>query len=162
MVLKGDSCLLNGGKPMFVPEWTKELGVTPCIILRISRLGKSITQRFAGRYYDAVALGADFIALDKWREAVERGEAWTESIGFDFSLALGRWIEKGNKSEQVMSQEEWLMTPEEAIEHVSHLMTIRQGDMIYIPALQGPRPVIREEIIRKEIDGEEMLYCKIK
>jgi hypothetical protein len=32
MVLKGDSCLLNGRKPMFVPDWTKELGVTEVLL----------------------------------------------------------------------------------------------------------------------------------
>ena len=58
MVLKGDSCLLNNRKPMFVPDWTQELGVTECMILRVSRLGKGIARKFASRYYDAVAPGA--------------------------------------------------------------------------------------------------------
>ena len=42
MVLKGDSCLLNGRKPFFMPDWSQEIGVTNCIILRVSRLGKEI------------------------------------------------------------------------------------------------------------------------
>ena len=61
MVLKGDSCLLNGRKPFFVPDWTSEVGVTDCIILRVCRLGKEIAPKFADRYYDAIAPGADFI-----------------------------------------------------------------------------------------------------
>lgn len=156
MVLKGDSCLLNGRKPLFMPDWTQELGVTECIILRVSRLGKEIAPRFANRYYDAIAPGADFIAMDVAREAQKKGRPWTRALAFDFSLAIGEWT-KGE-----WTNGEWLMSPEEAISEASKVMTIRQGDLIYIQAKQAPRKVEKEEIIRKEVDGRERLYCKIK
>lgn len=156
MVLKGDSCLLNGRKPFFMPDGSHEIGVTDCIILRVSRLGKEIAPKFANRYYDAVAPGADFIALDKAREAQAEGKPWTEALAFDYSLAIGEW------TNGEWTNGEWIMTPEEAISEASKLMTIRQGDLIYIQAKQAPRPVQKEEIIRCEIDGEEKLYCKIK
>lgn len=159
MVLKGDSCLLNGRKPMFIPDWTTELGVTDCIILRVSRLGKEIALKYADRYYDAIAPGADFIALDIAREAQQAGIPWTKAIAFDYSLAIGEF---GEPSAFSIQHSEWLMTPEEAIVEASKVMTIRQGDLIYIQAKQTPRLVHKEEIIRKEIDGEEKLYCKIK
>ena len=89
MVLKGDSCLLNGRKPMFIPEWTQELGVTDCIILRVSRLGKEVALKFADRYYDAIAPGADFIAMDTLREAQATQQPWTKALAFDYSLAIG-------------------------------------------------------------------------
>ena len=56
----------------------------------------------------------------------------------------------------------YVMSPEEAIAEASKVMTIRQGDLIYIQKRQAPRPVEKEEILRVEIDGEEKLYCKIK
>ena len=164
MVLKGDSCLLNGRKPFFVPDWTNEVGVTPCLILRVSRLGKEIAPKFADRYYDAIAPGEDFIALDIAREAQQAGTPWTKAIAFDYSLALGEWIDKddgltvnGDKMDGM-----WLLTPDQAIAQASKVMTIRQGDLIYIQAQQAPRRVEKEEIIRVEINGEEKLYCKIK
>ena len=156
MVLKGDSCLLNGRKPFFMPDWTQEIGVTPCMILRVSRLGKEIAHQFADRYYDAIAPGEDFVALDKLREAQAAGKPWTEALAFDYSLAIGEW---GNGE---WTKGEWLMSPEEAVVRASKVMTIRQGDLIYIQAAQPPRVVQKEEIIRVEIDGEEKLYCKIK
>ena len=58
--------------------------------------------------------------------------------------------------------DELVISPEEAIAEASKVMTIRQGDLIYIQAKQAPRTVQKEEIIRVEIDGEEKLYCKIK
>ena len=158
MVLKGDSCLLNGRKPLFVPDWTNELGMTECVILRVSRLGKEIAPKFAGRYYDAVAPGADFIALDRAREAQAAGKPWTTAIAFDYSLAIGEWI---TDNEQ-WTMDDLVLSPEEAVSEASKVMTIRQGDLIYIQRKHAPQPVHKEQIIRMETDGKETLYCKIK
>ena len=159
MVLKGDSCLLNGRKPFFLPDWSKEIGVTDCIILRVSRLGKEIAPKFADRYYDAVAPGADFTAVNLLRDAKASGQPWTKAIAFDYSLAIGAFGEPSVFSNQYS---DLVLTPEEAIAQASKVMTIRQGDLIYIQAKQAPRLVSKEEIIRKEMNGEETLYCKIK
>ena len=158
MVLKGDSCLLNGRKPMFMPDWTNELAVTECIILRVSRLGKEIAPKFANRYYDAVAPGADFAALDILREAQAKGEPWTKALAFDYSLAIGEWTMDNGQ----WTMDNYVLGPEEAVAEASKVMTIRQGDLIYIQQKRAPRLVQKEEIIRVEIDGEEKLYCKIK
>ena len=121
--------MLNGRKPFFTPEGASEIGVTPCMILRVSRLGKEIMPKFADRYYDAVAPGADFIDLSKASEAQEAGRPWTEALAFDYSLAVGEWTE-GVKEGQVGRSEgvkEWLLNPEEAVAEASKVMTIRQG-----------------------------------
>ena len=94
MILKGDSCLLNGGKPLFIPDWTTALGVTPCSIIRVSRMGKEIAPRFAHRYYDAIAPGMDFVAMDILAQAQHDQRSWTKALAFDYSLALGQWIAK--------------------------------------------------------------------
>ena len=157
MVLKGDSCLLNGRKPLFIPDWTKELGVTECMVLRVSRLGKEIAPKFASRYYDAVAPGADFIAMDVARDAQAQGKPWTRALAFDYSLAVGTFSD-----ERLAISGDFVLSPEEAVAEASKVMTIRQGDLIYIQAKSAPRKVEKEEIIRKEVNGEERLYCKIK
>ena len=162
MVLKGDSCLLNGRKPFFMPDWSEAIGVTPCVILRISRLGKEIAPKFASRYYDAVAPGADFAALDILREAEKEGKPWTKALAFDYSLAIGEWISNDERSATKLLNDELIISPEEAISEASKVMTIRQGDLIFIQAKQAPKPVQREQVITTVVDGEEKLYCKIK
>ena len=157
MVLKGDSCLLNGRKPFFMPDWSQEIGANDCMILRVSRLGKEIAPKFANRYYDAVTPGVDFVALDILREAEQAGKPWTKALSFDFSLAIGEWMDIGH-----WTLDNLVLTPEEAIAEASKVMTIRQGDLIYIQAQQAPKPVQREQVITTVIDGEEKLYCKIK
>ena len=162
MVLKGDSCLLNGRKPFFMPEGATEIGATECVILRVSRLGKEIAPRFAERYYDAVAPGVDFVDLAALRAARAAGKPWTQAIAFDYSLAIGEMVESRQLSAVSHQMSEYVLSPEEAIAEASKTMTIRQGDLIYIQKKKAPRTVQKEEVIRVEIDGEEKLYCKIK
>ena len=160
MVLKGDSCLLNGRKPFFLPEGATEIGATECAILRVSRLGKGIAPKFASRYYDAVAPGVDFSDMAALREAQTSGKPWTRALCFDYSLAIGEWGERTKEENERMK--DLVLSPEEAIAAASKTMTIRQGDLIYIQKKQAPRAVQKEEVIRLEVNGEEKLYCKIK
>ena len=153
MVLKGDSCLLNNSKPFFVPDWTEDIRFTPCTILRVSRLGKGIAPKFAARYYDAIASGADFVAYDLLEAARKQGTSWTPALAFDYSLAIGKWTTEGDWSLPADS----IMTAEDAIARASSVMTIRQGDLIYIQHNVPSQRVQREYII-----AYNDLYCKIK
>lgn len=152
MVLKGDSSLLVNHKPFFIPDWSNDIQMTPCVVLRISRLGKNITAAFAHRYYDAVALGLNICAADY----IEKGD-WTRGWAFDYSLPLGKWISIDENPWQ-----ELIITMEEAIEQASKVMTIRQGDMIAIDCNTPSRQLNKEEVIQIKNNGEELLYCKIK
>ena len=169
MVLKGDSCLLNNRKPFFMPEQDAKIRMTPCIVLRVSRLGKHIAPKFASRYYDAVAHGADFADERLLEQARKTGGSWTRAIAFDYSLAVGEMESRidgscklqvpGVSSQESRAQEavSLVLSPEEAIARASEVMTIRQGDLIYIHHISGSRIVLQEELI--EAEG---LYCKVK
>lgn len=167
MVLKGDSAMLVNRKPFFIPDGTKDLGYTDCIVLRVSRLGKNIALKFADRYWDAWTYGLDFCARDWFQAALKRGGSWTEAIAFDNSLAIGQFINSpvgASFSEAVQS----IIAPApilpiaEAIHRASRTMTIRQGDYIYIQRATPFHSVERDNVITREIDNNEILYCKIK
>lgn len=159
MVLRADSCLLNGGKPFFLPEGTEDVRATRCVILRVSRLGKNIQAKFASRYYDAWAPGLDIIAYDLLAQARAEGRSWTEAIATDYSLPLGEW--NVNEDENV-NVDSLCISPAEAIEQVSRVMTIRQGDLIYIDTTEPAHALQRDEVITGPEGMEERLYCKIK
>ena len=53
---KSDSALLKNHKPFFLPDWTERVDYEAQLVVRISRLGKGIPERFAHRYYDAVTV----------------------------------------------------------------------------------------------------------
>lgn len=183
MVLKCDSSLLNGRKPMFIPDWTNDLRYTPAVALRICRVGKNIQPRFAGRYYDAVAPAIDFCAYDTLLSAQRAGRSDTTARAFDFSFAIGtflslqagdavagaapfplfRWSQEtaaGAASE--IDATGLLLSPEEAIHRASRVMTLRQGDILYIPYSLLSTQVSANDVLHAYCDTDEVLYCKIK
>ena len=171
--------MLVNRKPLFVPERIHALACLPCWVLRVSRLGKCIAPRFASRYYDAVALGADFFGADVLAEAKREGKPWTEAIAFEGSLAIGEWDEVESRKSKVESS--WRLEREgesvgqmtwdaeglqqlfdNALSRASELMTIRQGDLIYVARKQEPWLLQTEDILRCSQGEKETLYCKIK
>lgn len=152
MILKGDSSLLNNKKPFFIPDWSRDVRMTPCVVLRVSRMGKNIGLKFASRYFDAVALGLNIFAADY----MSLGD-WTRGYAFDFSLPIGQWID--------IEENPWrdlVIEMDEAIEKASAVMTIRQGDLIVIDRDIASRQLNKEELIEVYLNNKEMLYCKIK
>jgi len=178
LVLKSDSSLLVNRKPLFVPDTITELRGLPCLVLRVSRLGRCIATKFVQRYYDAIAPGVDFYGADLLREAKQAGSPWTEAVAFENSLAVGEWqapgslqtAEQGHWSVQrdgqriewmSLSPEQWQQQMDKAVARVSELLTIRQGDLIYVTAQQSEQ-LQAEDILWCEINDKEQLYCKIK
>ena len=88
---KADSALLKDRKPFFIPDWSSRVDYETELVVRICRLGKSIPERFAYRYYDAMTVGIDFTARDWQREARDNGLPWEICKGFDGSAAIGEW-----------------------------------------------------------------------
>lgn len=152
MVLKSDSSLMVNRKPFFIPDWSTDLRYTPCVVVRVCKLGKHIAPKFASRYYDSIAPALNIHAED-WREKGDAIRAWA----FDGSLPVGTFVplDKYVANDLVMSIDE-------AISEISCLMTIRQGDLIFIDRSVADCKLMREDVIREELDGEELLYCKIK
>lgn len=152
MVLKCDSSMLVNRKPFFIPDWSQDVRVTPCVVLRVSRLGKNIGAKFATRYYDAVAPAFNIHAAD----IVAQGD-WVKGWAFDYALPLGGFID--------LTRNPWqdtIISPDEAIHRASEVMTLRQGDLIFIDRSIASRPLQREEVLSVTVDNEELLYCKVK
>lgn len=156
MILKGDSSLLVNRKPFFIPDWSSNIQMTPCVVLRVSRLGKNIQAKFAHRYYDAVAYGLNMCAADYLAQA-DTVRAWA----FDYSMVVGTFLDADH--DHWLDMDKKIIIPcSEAISQASQVMTIRQGDFIFVNYDIPPRVLAREEVITDYMDNQEILYCKIK
>jgi 2-keto-4-pentenoate hydratase/2-oxohepta-3-ene-1,7-dioic acid hydratase in catechol pathway len=152
MVLKSDSSLLVNRKPFFIPDWSKDIRMTPCWVLRVSRLGKHISTRFASRYYDKVAPALNICAAD-YLEKGDMVRAWA----FDYSLPMGVFADAGNVVDR-----DTIISFDEAISIASQVMTIRQGDLVFVECSIPARTLEKEEVITATIGDQELLYCKVK
>lgn len=88
---KCDSALITRGRPFFIPDYTKECEYEAELVVRICRMGRSISERFAHRYYDAVTVGVDFTARDLQRRLRAEGLPWDLAKGFDGSAVIGEF-----------------------------------------------------------------------
>lgn len=154
MAMKSDSSLLNQRKPFFLPVDPKEISVHPCLVIRIDHLGRHIAEKFANRYYDAIALGLDF-----HNEKQLAAGAFTEGIAFDDSLAVGEWMAP---TEVLPTEWEPILPITQAIAQISNHMTLRTGDLIYIPVRQDTFTPQPEQVFIGSLQGKEALYCKMK
>lgn len=92
--MKPDSSMLRNRRPFFLPDFSERIEYETELVVRISRLGKSIEAKFADRYWDAVTLGIDFTARDLQNQYRSKGLPWELCKGFDSSAVVGDWIEK--------------------------------------------------------------------
>ena len=182
-LLKGDSALLVNKKPFFVPEKTLCLAAHPCVVMRISKLGKNISPRFAYRYIDAIAAGLHIEDEGMLALARKEGHSWTAAIAADGSLPVGAFLPLSEEGYEcnfrffLEGEEKQIRLAElpiaEAVAAVSRVMTIRQGDMLFLTTRQTPFYPKMEQYITATIQTEQIpeeyaeaardnLYCKIK
>ena len=182
-LLKGDSALLVNKKPFFVPEKTLCLAAHPCVVMRISKLGKNISPRFAYRYIDAIAAGLHIEDEGMLTQSRKEGHSWTAAVAADGSLPVGTFLPLTKEDDGCIfrffleGEEKHIRLAElpiaEAVAAVSRVMTIRQGDMLFLTTRQTPFYPKMEQCITATIQAEQIpeeyaeaardnLYCKIK
>lgn len=147
-----DTALHINKRPFFIPDYA-----TPCLMtthraVRICRLGRSISQRFAHRYYDAVTLCARFEA-----------PTLPPAVGrcFDECLSVGEWLAKD--AEDVSATTSALDDEScRAIAFVSTFFTLRQGDVILLTPLHGAEEVHIDQHIEQSLADQTVLQFNIK
>ena len=178
--LKADSALLKSGKPFFVPDWAGRVDYEAELVVRICRLGKSIPERFAHRYWDAVTVGIDFTARDLQSCARRQGLPWTICKGFDGSAAIGQWMEldamptgtdrtalpfhldiNGTTVQQGLSSD-MLYSVDALISYISRFFTLRTGDLLFTGTPPGVGPVSVGDHLQGYLGTERVLdfFCR--
>ncbi len=170
--MKPDSALLKDGKPFFIPDFSKEMHYETELVVRVCRLGKNISERFAHRYYDAVTVGIDFTARDLQRKFREAGNPWELSKAFDNSAAIGTFVsidyfkdiqnihfhlDIDGQTVQRGCTCNMLFPVDKIIAYVSRFMTLKIGDLIYTGTPVGVGPVSIGQHLQGYLEGEKVL-----
>jgi len=172
---KADSSLLKDGKPFFVPEDIGRIDYEGELVVRICRLGKSIPERFAHRYYDAVTVGLDFTARDLQVQARQQGLPWTICKGFDGSAIIGNWVpverdvqslhfrlDKNGTTVQQGFAGDMLFSVDKLISYISRFFTLKTGDLLFTGTPVGVGPVIVGDLLEGYIENKKVLECLCK
>jgi len=90
--LKPDTALLPKRNPFFIPSFSNDVHHELELVVRINRVGKSIEEAFAHRYYSEVSVGIDFTARDVQADCKKKGLPWEKAKAFDGSAPVGEFI----------------------------------------------------------------------
>ena len=175
--LKADSSLLKDGRPFFLPEELGRVDYEAEIVVRINRLGKSIPERFAHRYYDAVTAGIDFTARDLQQQLRENGLPWDLSKGFDGAAAIGEWVpveefssvqnlhfrlDVNGQTVQSGCTSDMLWKVDELVAYISRFFTLKTGDMLFTGTPAGIGPVAIDDHLEGYIEERRVLAFNVK
>ena len=174
---KADSALLSGGKPFFIPSYTSQCEYETELVVRISHLGRSISERFAHRYYDEITVGIDFTARDLQKQLCAKGLPWDLCKGFDGSAVVGTFVPvsrfrsiqdlhfhlciNGNTVQQGHTAD-MLHHVDKLVSYISQFFTLKTGDLIFTGTPAGVEQVHIDDHIEGYLEGEKLLEFNVK
>lgn len=174
---KPDSALLKDSKPFFIPDFTKQCDYETELVVRICRLGKNISERFAHRYYDAYTVGIDFTARDLQRKLRAEGKPWELSKAFDNSAVIGDFVSKeelpdvqqlhfhldiDGKTVQQGFTGDMIYSVDRLVAFVSQYFTLKIGDLIFTGTPVGVGPVAIDQHLDGYLEGRKVLSFNLK
>ena len=174
---KPETALLKDGKPFFLPEDFGRVDYETELVVRISRLGKNIAQRFAYRYYDAVTLGIDLTARDMQNRLRSEGKPWDICKGFDGAAPIGKMIPMTDIADvqnvgfhldidghtvQSGCTADMLFKVDELIAYISKFITLKMGDLIFTGTPVGVGPISIGQHLEGYIEDQKVLEFNVK
>ena len=175
--MKPKSALLQPHTPFYYPEFTNELHYECELVLRISKNGKYIQEKFASKYYDAVTAGIDFTARDIQTELKQKGLPWEKAKAWDNSAVIGKWIpltnikdknninfnlKKNNELVQEGNSKDMIFDFDYIISYISNYFSINIGDLVFTGTPKGVGEIVVGDEIEAFIESESLLTLDVK
>ena len=175
---KPDTALLRNNAPFYYPDFSKDVHYEVELVVRISKEGKNIEEKFATKYFDSIGIGIDFTARDLQQKAKEKGLPWDIAKGFNNSAPIsdtfipvaqfenigdinfglkinGDLRQQGNTSLMIFSFNY-------IISYISKFFTLRTGDLIFTGTPKGVGPVQVGDTLSAYIENEKLLEFDVK
>jgi 2-keto-4-pentenoate hydratase/2-oxohepta-3-ene-1,7-dioic acid hydratase in catechol pathway len=175
--MKPDTAILKDNKPFYHPEFSSDIHHEIELLLKISKEGKHIAEKFAGNYFEEIGLGIDFTARDIQQRHKEKGLPWELAKAFDNSAPISKFIPKSNfkdlnslnirldlngKTVQSGNTKDLLFSYEYIIAFVSKYITLKKGDLIFTGTPQGVGKVSIGDHLAGYLEDEKLLDFDIR
>ncbi|MDA9228269.1 fumarylacetoacetate hydrolase family protein [Flavobacteriales bacterium] len=175
--LKPDTAIQPKGHPFFIPDFSNNIHFEVELVIKISKNGKNIDEKFAHKYYNEIGIGIDFTARDIQEECKKNGLPWERAKGFDGSAQISNeFINKellilndinfslslNNSIMQTGNSKNMIFPFDQIISYISKYYTLRAGDLIYTGTPSGVGKVERGDSLSCFINSNEMLKVNIK
>ena len=171
--VKPDTALLRT-HIFYIPPFSNNIHYELELVVKIKKVGKSISKRFAHKYYDEISLGLDLTARDLQEECKEKGMPWEIAKGFDSSAPIGKWYQKkdlksldfyllkNGEKVQEGNPSQMVFDIDRIIEYISKFMTLKKGDLIFTGTPSGVGKMEVNDVFEAYLDGKKTMDLKVK
>ncbi len=176
--MKPETALLRNNQPFYLPDFSKEIHYETEIVLRIGKVGKAISEKFALSHINGIGIGFDFTARDLQKKLKAKGLPWEAAKSFDYSAGISpeflspdsfadlkniSFSMKKNKETVQQGNTKDLIFPfEKIIAFISRFISLKTGDLIYTGTPEGIGKVTEGDILEAYIGNKLMLETEIK
>ncbi|HEK21923.1 MULTISPECIES: fumarylacetoacetate hydrolase family protein [unclassified Mucilaginibacter] len=175
--MKPDTALLKDNKPFYHPDFSQDIHHEIELVLKVSKEGRHISEKFAANYYEEIALGVDFTARDIQSRHKEKGLPWELAKAFDSSAPVSNFVPKAKfadvynisfglningESRQQGNTKNLLFSFERIIAFVSQYITLKKGDLIFTGTPEGVGKVAIGDHLEGYLEGDKLLDFYIK
>ena len=175
--LKPDTSYLKPGNPFFFPSFTNDIHYECEIVVKLCKVGKNISEKFAHTYYTEIGLGIDFTARDLQEKCKAKGLPWEMAKAFEHSAPISKefiskeeidWsnleftLKKNDEIVQIGHTKDMIFSIDQIISYVSKFMTLKTGDLIYTGTPAGVGPIKIGDKLTGFIGDRKMLDLNIK
>ena len=175
--LKPDTAVLKDNKPFYIPDFSSDIHFELEVVLKVSKEGKHIAEKFAANYYDEIGLGIDFTARDIQTQHKEKGLPWELAKAFDNSAVISNFLPKSNfpdvynmgfelkvneQTRQNGHTSNLLFSFEKIIAFVSQYITLKKGDLIFTGTPEGVGQVKPGDHLMAWLEGKQLLDFNVK
>lgn len=175
--MKPDTAILKNHAPFYFPDFSKEIHHEVEIIIKISKEGKNIQEKFAPKYYEEIGIGIDFTARDLQQKLKEKGLPWTLAKGFNGSAPISDFLPKttfpnindlnfsleiDGHLKQKGNTKLMLYNIDFIVSYLSKYFTLKMGDIIFTGTPKGVGPVKTGNTLTAYIEDKKLLEFEIK
>jgi len=175
--LKPDTAMLKDNAPFYYPDFSKDVHYEVEIILKISKEGKYIEEKFAHKYYDEIGVGIDFTARDLQQQCKEKGLPWEIAKAFNGSAPVSGFVPKSNfedikaldfslkvngETRQQGNTSLMIFSFDYMISYVSQFFTFKKGDIIFTGTPKGVGPVQIGDRLEAFVMNEKMMDFQVR
>jgi len=175
--MKPDTALLRENRPFYHPDFSEDVHHEIEIVLKVSKEGKNVSEKFAANYFDEIALGVDFTARDIQSRHKEKGLPWELAKSFDNSAPASVFLPKSQfadlrnlnfrldvngQTRQQGNTSFMLFSFEYIIAFISKYITLKKGDLIFTGTPQGVAKVNIGDRLEGYIEEQKLLDFYVK
>lgn len=177
MFLKPETALLRNHYDFYIPDFSNQIEYETELVLKISKMGKCIDEKFASRYYDQITVGLDITARDLQNEAREKGLPWLLCKGFDSSAPMGDFVDKNNydtindidfslkingNEVQHGNTKNMIFNCDKIVSYISQFVTLKVGDLIMTGTPEGVGKLNIGDHLEGFIKDQQVLDIHVK